>query len=77
MAGLPLPHAKRLRAVASSGVQAATYGAVAGTPARGLLAKLRTSAGRAVWKGGAFGAVELRLLLGAPDVVRILQPPLP
>ena len=65
LGGLPLPRARRLLVVAASGVQAATYGEVAGTPTREQVAKLRTAAGRAVWRGGRYGAVELRLLLGA------------
>ena len=65
LAGLPLPYAQRTRAVAAAGVAAAAYGALAGAPAGRDLAKLRTWAGRAVWRGGNFGAVELRLLLGA------------
>ena len=67
LGGLPLPYAVRLRAVAACGVQAAVYGAVAGRPKAGVLAQLRTRAGRAVWRGGGFGAVELRLLLGDPS----------
>ena len=64
LGGLPLPHLMRLRA--ASGVQAAVYGAVAGRPKAAVLAQLRTKAGRAVWRGGGFGAIELRLLLGCP-----------
>ena len=60
LAGLPLPYAQRSRAVAAAGVSAASYGALAGTPAGRDLARLRTWAGR----GGRYGAVELRLLLG-------------
>ena len=67
LAGLPLPYAQRSRAVAAAGVAAATYGALAGAPPGRDLAKLRTWAGKAVWRGGRFGAVELRLLLGAED----------
>ena len=65
LAGLPLPYPQRSRAVAAAGVAAAAYGALAGVPSGRDLAKLRTWAGRAVWRGGRFGAVELRLLLGA------------
>ena len=66
LASLPMPYPQRVRATACAGVAAATWGAVVGPPATHLLAKLRTAAGRAVWRGGRFGAVELRLLLGAP-----------
>ena len=65
LAGLPLPLPRRVQAVAAAGVAAAAYGAIAGTPPARTLARLRTWAGRAVWRGGRFGAVELRLLLGA------------
>jgi hypothetical protein len=64
---LPLSYPARLRAVASAGVSAACWGAMAGRPALAVLRPLRTWAGRAVWRGGRFGSVELRLLLGAPD----------
>ena len=63
LASLPLPYVQRLRATAAAGVSAATWGAVAGVPGVRLISKLRTAAGRAVWRGGRFGAVELRLLL--------------
>ena len=51
--------------MAAAGVAAAAYGALADAPAGRDLARLRTWAGRAVWRGGRYGAVELRLLLGA------------
>ena len=53
LSGLPLPYAQRARAVAAAGVSAAAYGALAGTPPGRDLARLRTWAGRAVWRGGA------------------------
>ena len=66
LAALPLPYPARVRAAAAAGVAAATWGAAVGPPPVRLLSQLRTAAGRAVWRGGRFGAVELRLLLGAP-----------
>ena len=56
--GLPLPHAKRALVVAAAGVSAARYGAIAGAPSNRVLAQLRTWAGRAIWRGGRFGAVD-------------------
>ena len=51
LGGLPLPHAKRLLVVAAAGVQAATCGAVAGSPSAAVLARLRARVGRVVWVG--------------------------
>jgi hypothetical protein len=56
----------RLRVVAASAVASASYGCVAYPPDRKELLRLRTAAGRAAWRGGRFGAVELRLLVGCP-----------
>ena len=70
LAGLPLPYAHRVQAVAAAGVVAAAYGAVVGTPSNRTLARLRTWAGRAVWRGRRFGAVELRPLLGGQALPR-------
>ena len=66
LAALPLPYQVRVHAAAAAGVAAATWGACVGPPTARVLGRLRTAAGRAVWRGGRFGAVELRLLLGAP-----------
>ena len=62
-----MPYRVRVRAAAAAGTAAAAWGAVVGPPSRALIAKLRTAAGRAVWRGGRYGAVEVRLLLGGPD----------
>jgi hypothetical protein len=64
---LALPYAQRMRIVATSAVPAAVYGAVAILPPDADLRVLRTAAGRAVWRGGRFAAIELRLLLGGHD----------
>jgi len=57
----------RLRVVAASAVASASFGCVAYPPSRKELLRLRTAAGRAAWRGGRFGAVELRLLVGCPS----------
>ena len=67
IAGLPLPIPRRVQATAASGVSAATHGAITATPPGRQLAVLRTWAGRAIWRGGRHGAVELRLLLASQD----------
>jgi len=67
LAALPLPYHVRVHAAAAAGVAAATWGAFVRPPPVRVLGKLRTAAGRAVWRGGRFGAVELRLLLWAPS----------
>ena len=63
---LPLAYPARVRAVAAAGVAAAAWGALAGRPPAAALRRMRALAGRAVWRGGRFGAAELRLLLGDP-----------
>jgi len=67
IAGLPLPIPRRVQATAASGVNAATHGAITATPPGRQLAVLRTWAGRAIWRGGRYGAVELRRLLASQD----------
>ena len=67
LATLPLPFPLRVQATAAAGVAAAVWGALGDRPPAVALRKLRTAAGRASWRGGRFGAVELRLLLGAPN----------
>ena len=63
LCALPLPHSRRLQAVAASDVTEQQQG----PPVATALARVRARAGRAVWRGGGFGAVELRPLLDAPD----------
>jgi len=67
LGGLPLPFLQRVRATASAGVSAACWGAVVYAPPASHIARLRTWAGRAIWRSGRYGAVELRLLLSGPD----------